>query len=41
LLTDRSYDVNFDLVVSLKSALMTFSLEVDGVSMGRVQAKFS
>ncbi len=39
--SDCSFDVTFELVVSLKSALMTFSLEVNGVSMGSVEAKFN
>jgi molecular chaperone DnaK (HSP70) len=35
------YNVNYDLVITLESALMKFSLEMDGVSMGSVEAKFS
>ncbi|KAK4183350.1 hypothetical protein QBC35DRAFT_467376 [Podospora australis] len=34
------YDVNYNLVVILDSALMKFSLEMDGVSMGSVEASF-
>ncbi|OXV07229.1 hypothetical protein Egran_05006, partial [Elaphomyces granulatus] len=34
------YRVHYDLVVSLASALMNFSLEIDGKSMGSVEAKF-
>ncbi len=40
LLTRTSYEVNFDLVIELKSAIMTFSLEFDGVPMGIVKANF-
>lgn len=39
-LTRPSYEVHYDLVVSLESALMTFSLEIDGQQMGKVEAKF-
>jgi hypothetical protein len=35
-----SYKVRYDLVVTLESALMKFSTEVDGKSMGTVDAKF-
>jgi hypothetical protein len=41
ILTMCSYNVNYDLVITLESALMKFSLEMDGVSMGSVEAKFS
>ena len=41
MLTIGSYNVNYDLVITLESALMKFSLEMDGVSMGSVEAKFS
>jgi len=34
------YDINFDLVVKLESALMTFSCEVDGKIMGSAEAKY-
>ena len=40
-LTGCSYNVNYDLVITLESALMKFSLEMDGVSMGSVEAKFN
>jgi hypothetical protein len=33
-------DVNYDLVVSLKSALMKFSLEIKGKEFGSVNAKY-
>lgn len=33
-------DVNYDLVVSLKSALMKFSLEIKGKEFGSVAAKY-
>jgi hypothetical protein len=35
-----SYEVNYDLVVEIKSALMTFSLEIKGKAMGSVTASF-
>ncbi|KAK4182907.1 hypothetical protein QBC35DRAFT_419950 [Podospora australis] len=35
------YDVNFDLVITLKSALMEFSLEFDGKPFGTVSPKFT
>jgi hypothetical protein len=35
-----SFEVHYELVVTLKSALMTFSLEIDGVAMGSVTATF-
>jgi hypothetical protein len=34
------YDVNYDLVISVDSALMSFSLEFDGKKFGTVEAKF-
>jgi len=34
------FDVHYDLVVKLESALMTFSCEVDGKVMGSVEAKY-
>ncbi|KAG8165646.1 hypothetical protein KVR01_004198 [Diaporthe batatas] len=34
------YRVNYKLIVSLESALMTFSLEIGGKQMGKVEAKF-
>jgi hypothetical protein len=40
LLTSLSYNVHYDLIVTLDSALMKFSLEVDGVAIGSVDAKF-
>ena len=40
MLTNPSYNVHFDLVVTLDSALMKFSLEMDGVAIGSVDAKF-
>jgi hypothetical protein len=33
-------DVNYDLVVSLKSALMKFSLEIKGKEFGSIAAKY-
>jgi len=37
----KSYvDVHYDLVVSLKSALMKFSLEINGKEFGSVAAKY-
>jgi len=33
-------DVNYDLVVSLKSALMRFSLEIKGKEFGSVVANY-
>ena len=35
-----SFEVVYDLVVTLDSALMKFSLEMDGVEMGVVKANF-
>ncbi|KAK5658636.1 hypothetical protein OQA88_2029 [Cercophora sp. LCS_1] len=35
------FEIHYDLVVTLKSALMTFSLEIDGAAMGTVEAKFN
>jgi hypothetical protein len=35
-----SYDVHYDLVVKLESALMTFSVEVDGKTLGSVEASY-
>ncbi|KAK3343434.1 Hsp70 family protein-like protein [Lasiosphaeria hispida] len=35
------YEVHYDLVITLKSALMTFSLEMDGKPMGSVEASFN
>ncbi|KAF5134081.1 hypothetical protein E5D57_004713 [Metarhizium anisopliae] len=35
-----SYEFNYDLVVSLESAIMTFSLEVDGKTMGSVNVDY-
>lgn len=35
-----SYEFNYDLVVSLESAVMTFSLEVDGKTMGSVNVDY-
>jgi len=35
-----SFEINYDLVVSFNSALMTFSLEIDGKSWGSVEPKF-
>ena len=35
------YEVSFDLVLKIESALMTFRLEVDGRCMGSVEAKFT
>lgn len=34
------YDVDYHLVVTISSATMTFSLEVDGVEMGSVKADY-
>jgi hypothetical protein len=39
-MTCSSFEVQYDLVVTLESALMKFSLEVDGQQMGMVQANF-
>ncbi len=36
----RYSDVNFSLVVSIKSAAMEFSIEVDGEQMGSVMTKY-
>lgn len=41
LITIHSYDVTYDLVIAVASALMTFSLEFEGKSFGTVEAKFS
>lgn len=35
-----SWEVHYDLVITLESALMKFALEIDGKSMGSVEAKF-
>ncbi|CAO1601112.1 hypothetical protein XANCAGTX0491_004776 [Xanthoria calcicola] len=34
------YDVHYDLVISTKTAIMKFSLEVDGQEMGSVEASY-
>lgn len=34
------YDVHYDLVISTKTAIMKFSLEVDGKEMGSVEASY-
>lgn len=41
-ITDRifSYDVHYDLVVKLESALMAFSCEVNGKTLGSVEASY-
>src|SRR5580693_1297022 len=36
----RYWDVNFDLVVTMSSAVMKFSLEIKGKEMGTVTAKY-
>lgn len=36
-----SWEVHYDLVMSLDSAMMSFSLELDGETMGSVDAHFS
>lgn len=33
-------DISYDLVVSMKTAIMKFSLEVEGVEMGSVEASY-
>jgi len=35
-----SLEIHYDLVVTLKSALMTFSLEIGGEAIGSVTATF-
>jgi hypothetical protein len=35
-----SYTVSYDIVITMRSALMKFSLELDGKEMGAVQAKY-
>jgi hypothetical protein len=40
LTTSCSYEVHYNLVVETKSALMTFSLEINGKAMGSVTATF-
>ena len=40
MLTVHSFDIHFDLIIRLESALMTFSLEIDGVKLGSVETKF-
>jgi hypothetical protein len=35
-----SYDVRYELVVKLASALMTFSCEFDGKTVGSVEANY-
>ena len=35
------YNVHYDIVVSTEAANMKFSLEIDGVEMGAVSAKYS
>lgn len=35
-----SYDIHYDLVVKLESALMTFSCEVKGKTLGAVEASY-
>lgn len=34
------YDVHYDLVISTKTAIMKFSLEVDGEEMGSIEASY-
>ncbi|KAI5460779.1 hypothetical protein BGZ63DRAFT_414898 [Mariannaea sp. PMI_226] len=36
-----SWDVNYDLVITLESAVMKFGLEIDGESFGSVNAKYN
>lgn len=40
-LTFQSYRVSYNLVISIDSALMSFSLELDGKKYGSVEAKFA
>lgn len=35
-----SYDVSFDLCVTLESAIMKFSMEINGKEMGSVYANY-
>ncbi|QPG97248.1 hypothetical protein C2857_006028 [Epichloe festucae Fl1] len=37
---EDSYKVTFSLVLTIKSAMITFSLEIDGKTMGTVEASF-
>lgn len=37
----RSWEVRYNLVIAFKSALMTFSLELDGETIGSVEAHFA
>ena len=37
----NSFDVYYDLVITLESALMKFALETDGKAMGSVDAKYN
>ena len=41
LIYDASYDVHYDLALKLESALMTFSLEIDGQTMGSAEAQYN
>jgi len=36
----HSYNISFDLIVSLKSAVMSFSLKIDGVAKGSASVTF-
>lgn len=40
LLGAKRWDVHFDLVVTINSAIMMFSLEYNGEEMGSVEAKY-
>lgn len=35
-----SWLVSYDLVISFESAVMTFSMEIDGETLGSVEARF-
>lgn len=41
ILTFHSWELGYDLVVTLESAVMKFSLEIDGESLGSVDAKYN
>jgi hypothetical protein len=41
ILTVRSYQVHYDLVITMESALMKFSAEFKGKEMGSVQPDYS
>jgi hypothetical protein len=34
------YDIDYNLVITMKTAIMKFSLEIDGQELGSVQAKY-